>query len=126
MPLLEMITGRYKAITYKLIITWFSLCFMYYGIMLLLPLMLANRLNSNIKFNYLILVAVNSMELMGMYSSYVIIELLAVGRKKTMSLTFLVVLVASAMLFIIDAGPLLLGILLVLVKFSATIGVMVN
>jgi hypothetical protein len=126
MPLLEMITGRYKAITYKLIITWFSLCFMYYGIMLLLPLMLANRLNSNIKFNYLILVAVNSMELMGMYSSYVVIELLAVGRKKTMSLTFLVVLVASAMLFIIDAGPLLLGILLVLVKFSATIGVMVN
>jgi MFS family permease len=39
-PLSEMFNKKYKASTIRLILSWFTVCFIYYGVMLLLPTIL--------------------------------------------------------------------------------------
>lgn len=39
-PLSEMFNKKYKASSIRLIASWFTVCFIYYGVMLLLPTIL--------------------------------------------------------------------------------------
>ena len=94
---------------------------MYYGTMLLLPLILANNFQNTVQLNYIIIILVSSVELLGFYFSYNFMETPGIGRKNSLRMAFAVGTVASLVLLIVRAGPLLLGILFMVIKFVISV-----
>jgi hypothetical protein len=121
-----MISRKYKPITYKLLVAWFTVCFIYYGTMLLLPLILARNLESSIKLNYSIIIAVSCVELLGFRFSYTLMEHPAFGRKNTARFSFLIAFVTSTVLLLFNTGPLFLGFLFMVIKFSVSVSFLVS
>ena len=61
-PLTEMFNDKYKPSTIRLISSWFSVCFIYYGVMLLLPSILQrvfSKTNESQNFKYLFIVMIS-------------------------------------------------------------------
>lgn len=61
-PLMEMFNDKYKPSTIRLISSWFSVCFIYYGVMLLLPSILQrvfSKTNESRNFKYLFIVMIS-------------------------------------------------------------------
>ena len=61
-PLSEMFNNKYKESTIRLISSWFSVCFIYYGVMLLLPSILQRvfeRTHGSNNFKYMFIVIIS-------------------------------------------------------------------
>jgi hypothetical protein len=52
-PFSKLVDIKYRWITLKLVISWFTVCFVYYGTMLLLPLILYQNFAMTNKSNYI-------------------------------------------------------------------------
>lgn len=59
-PFSKLMDSKYKWITIKLMVAWFTVCFIYYGIMLLLPLILVRNFGLETKSNLMIIFVVSS------------------------------------------------------------------
>ena len=62
-PLSEMFNNKYKESTIRLISSWFSVCFIYYGVMLLLPSILQRVFekthgSDNFKYMFIVIISV--------------------------------------------------------------------
>jgi hypothetical protein len=86
--------------TFKMMVAWFSACFIYYGIFLLLPSILARNHATSYDMKYLALIVINICELTCFFFVMPIIDNPLYGRKKTMWITFLIVVALSLLLMI--------------------------
>lgn len=81
-----MFNDKYKPSTVRLISSWFSVCFIYYGVMLLLPSILQrvfSKTNDSQNFKYLFIVMISIVEVASFYLSSKIMDHPSIGRKKS-------------------------------------------
>lgn len=121
LPFSNMLAAEYRGTTLKLWMAWWTVCFMYYGTMLLLPLILASHFETTIRLNYIIIILVSLVELLGFYFSYNFMEMPALGRKNTLRGAFAIGAMASLFLLIFNVGPVLLGTMFMVIKFAISI-----
>ena len=84
-PMSEMFNEKYISSSIRLFVSWFSICFIYYGIMILLPTILERvfeKSHSNKNFKYMFLIAISMIEVAGFFLSSKIMDHPKVGRKK--------------------------------------------
>ncbi len=81
-----------------MMVAWFSACFIYYGIFLLLPSILARNNATSYDTKYLALIVINICELLSFYLVLPMIDNPMFGRKRTMFITFLIVAFVSLVL----------------------------
>lgn len=86
--------------TIHLLVAWFSVCFIYYGIFLLLPTILARNQRTTYNFKYMYLIAVTAVEIVCFHFSKKLMDNPMLGRKKTTYLGFLVIGLCSLMLIV--------------------------
>ncbi len=86
--------------TIFLLIAWFSVCFIYYGIFLLLPTILSRNQKTSYNFKYMYLIVVTGVEIICFYFSKYLMDHPSIGRKKTIYIGFFVIGVCSLMLII--------------------------
>ncbi len=116
-----MFDPEFKDITLRLFIAWFTVCFIYYGTMLVLPLILAHNFASTPKNNYLTIILVSLTELFGFYLAQFPMDHPQFGRKNTTVIGFAIGLVSSVILLLMNADALILGILFIFIKFSTCV-----
>jgi magnesium-transporting ATPase (P-type) len=86
LPLSEMFNEKYKESSIRLISSWFSVCFIYYGVMLLLPSILQrvfNKTHGSQNFKYFFIVVISVVEVGAFYFSSKIMDHPNIGRKKS-------------------------------------------
>lgn len=80
-----MFNDKYQASSIRLIFSWFTVCFIYYGIMILLPSILVEVFGSSKEdenFKYLFIVGVSAIEASGFFLASKIMDHPRIGRKK--------------------------------------------
>jgi hypothetical protein len=87
--------GKYKLMTICMMIAWFSACFIYYGIFLLMPSILARNHATSYDLKYLTLIVINFFEIGSFFLIKPIIDNPLFGRKKTLIYTFLIVVFSA-------------------------------
>ena len=129
MPISAMFGKKYKGSTLRLMGSWFTVCFIYYGIMLLLPTILERvfkKSHHNPNFKYLFLIAISCIEVAGFYLSTVVMDHPRVGRKKAVYYGFVGVFVgACAILGFGEENVVVLFGMLSVIKFVITATFMV-
>ena len=114
-PVGEMLNEKYKPFTVRLVVSWFAVCFIYYGIMLLLPTILyrvfqdgggeGERSTSSTShqenFKYLFLIAISLVEVAGFYLATSIMDHPSIGRKKGVFYGLFTVGLASLLIFLL-------------------------
>lgn len=121
-PMKEMFNETYFSSTVRLIISWFSGCFVFYGITVLLPSILEKHVtqsksDQNIKYLFLILISI--LEVVGFSTATCIMDHPLIGRKKGVSYGFLIVLLVSSLIILIgESNFVVLLVALAIIKFS--------
>lgn len=112
--------------TFILSVAWFSVCFIFYGILLLLPTILAQNSASSYNFKYVSLIVISLVEMFCFYFSKTIMDHPDVGRKKSTYVGLGFVTIFSLFLMMIQENQtyLLLGVFL-LIKIFITMTFMV-
>ena len=87
----DIFNHKYRSMTLKMMVAWFSACFIYYGIFLLLPSILARNYATSYDTKYLALIIINIFELFSFFFGLPMIDNPTFGRKRTMWITFLIV-----------------------------------
>jgi uncharacterized membrane-anchored protein len=86
--------------TIILIIAWFSACFVYYGILLLLPSILARNNTASYNFKYIALIVISVVEMFCFYFSRTVMDHPDIGRKKSTYIGFIMVAICSVILML--------------------------
>lgn len=86
--------------TIYLLTAWFSVCFIYYGIFLLLPTIISRNQNVTYNFKYMYLIAVTVVEIFCFYFSKKLMDHPSFGRKKTTYIGFFVIALCSLLLIV--------------------------
>jgi MFS transporter, putative metabolite:H+ symporter len=126
LPAREMLNDKYYASTVRLLFSWFTVGFIYYGIMILLPSILQRVFEKDQRpegFKYIFLVAISLVEVGGFFAASSIMDSPKIGRKKGVYYGMTTVFLASLLiLFFGEDNILILFITLAVVKFviSAT------
>jgi len=112
--------------TFILGVAWFSVCFIFYGILLLLPTILVNNTSTSYNFKYVSLTVISVVEMLCFYFSKTIMDHPDMGRKKSTYIGFGFVAIFSVFLIMIQENQtyLLLGMFL-LIKIFITMTFMV-
>lgn len=105
--------------TFILAVAWFSVCFIFYGILLLLPTILAKNTASSYNFKYISLIVISLVEMFCFYFSKTVMDHPDMGRKKSTYYSFGFVTIFSVFLMMIqeDQTFLLLGTFLIIKIF---------
>lgn len=108
--------------TIILTLAWFSACFVYYGLLLLLPTILAQNTQTSYNFKYISLIVISLVEMLCFYFSRAVMDHPALGRKKSTYIGFAVVGVCSAILMMLqeDQMYLLLAMFFIMKIFITT------
>ena len=108
--------------TFILSVAWFSVCFIFYGILLLLPTILAHNTATSYNFKYVSLIVISLVEMFCFYFSKSIMDHPEMGRKKSTYIGFGFVTILSVFLMMIkeDQTYLLLGMFLFTKIFITT------
>lgn len=102
-PISEMFNRKYKESTIRLLSSWFTVCFIYYGVMILLPSILQrvfSRTHSNQNFKYLFIVVISIVEVAAFYLSSMIMDHPNIGRKKSVYYGFGSIFVVTGCIFL--------------------------
>lgn len=112
--------------TFILSVAWFSVCFIFYGILLLLPTILAHNTATSYNFKYISLIVISLVEMFCFYFSKAVMDHPDVGRKKSTYIGLGFVTIFSLFLMMIQENQtyLMLGIFL-LIKIFITMTFMV-
>lgn len=98
-PIRQMFNEKYKPSTIRLLVSWFSVCFIYYGVMILLPSILERVfVKRDQNFKYLFIVAISIIEVAGFYGSSIIVDHPLVGRKKGVYYGIIIIFVVSCLI----------------------------
>lgn len=112
--------------TIYLLIAWFAVCFIYYGIFLLLPTILSRNQKTSYNFKYMYLIAVTIVEIVCFALSKTLMDHPNFGRKKTIYIGFFVIGISSCLLIIFGENNLtILMMSFLLMKVFITITIMV-
>ncbi len=112
--------------TLYLLVAWFSVCFIYYGIFLLLPTILSRNQKTSYNFKYMYLIAVTMVEIVCFYLSKRLMDHPNFGRKKTIYIGFFVIALCSLFLVIFGQDNILvLMIAFLVMKIFITVTIMV-
>ena len=112
--------------TLYLLMSWFSVCFIYYGIFLLLPTIISRNQKSSYNFKYIYLIIVTLVEILCFQLSKWLMDNPMLGRKKTIYLGFFVIAVCSGFLLLIrEDFIVVLMVLFLVIKMFITITIMV-
>lgn len=87
--------------TIYLVAAWFSVCFIYYGILLLLPTILARNTATSYNFKYISLIAISIVEMLCFYFSRTVMDHPDIGRKKSTWVGFAIVALCSILLIVV-------------------------
>lgn len=93
-----MFNQKYYSSSVRLLSSWFSVCFIYYGIMLLLPSILQrvfDKKHTNNNFKYFFLVAISVVELLSFYLSSTLMDHPQIGRKKGVYYGLTIILITT-------------------------------
>ena len=91
-----MFNQKYKKSTTRLIVCWATVCFIYYGIMILLPTILAKVYSSeDVNIKYIFLMVVSLFEVAGFFVARMVIDHPRVSRKRGVYLGLLLISVSS-------------------------------
>lgn len=102
-PVSEMFNDKYKDSSIRLLSSWFSVCFIYYGVMILLPSILQrvfSRTHTNQNFKYLFIVVISMVEVAAFYFSSKIMDHPNMGRKKSVYYGFTTILIVTVLILI--------------------------
>jgi hypothetical protein len=112
--------------TLYLLMSWFSVCFIYYGIFLLLPTIISRNQKSSYNFKYIYLIIVTLVEILCFQWSKWLMDHPMLGRKKTIYLGFFVIAICSGFLLLIREDNIIaLMVLFLVIKMFITITIMV-
>lgn len=98
-----MFNSKYKPSTIRLISSWFSVCFIYYGVMLLLPSILQRvfqKTHGSDNFKYMFIVIISVVEVASFYLSSKIMDHPSIGRKKSVYYGFFVIFIVTFLIMI--------------------------
>ena len=121
-----MFNEKYYSSTVRLLVSWFTVCFIYYGVMILLPSILERvfiKSKRDQNFKYLFIVAVSVIEVGGFWGASMIMDHPQVGRKKGVYLGMGIVCIISVFIILMgEDNIMLLFIAFGIIKFviSAT------
>lgn len=125
-----MFNNKYKESTIRLLSSWFSVCFIYYGVMILLPSILQrvfSRSHSNQNFKYLFIVVISIVEVAAFYLSSMIMDHPNIGRKRSVYYGFGAIFLVTACIFLFgEENKFMLFTAFVVIKFVASATFMVN
>lgn len=113
--------------TFILSVAWFSVCFIFYGILLLLPTILSQNTSTSYNFKYVSLIVISLVEMFCFVFSKTVMDHPDMGRKKSTYIGFGCAAIFSLLLMMIseDQTYLLLGMFLV-IKILITMTFMVS
>jgi hypothetical protein len=86
--------------TLYLLFAWFSVCFIYYGILLLLPTILSRNQAASYNFKYMSLIIISVFEMLCFYFTKNLIDHPSFGRKRSTYLGFGIVALCSLFLIV--------------------------
>jgi hypothetical protein len=98
----ELINDKYCLMTLILTAAWFSVCFVYYGLLLLLPTILSKNTATSYNFKYISLIVISVVEMLCFYFSRAVMDHPDLGRKKSTYIGFGVAGLCSAVLILLD------------------------
>jgi hypothetical protein len=118
----ELINDKYRTMTFILTVAWFSVCFIFYGILLLLPTILARNTATSYNFKYVSLIVIAVVELICIHFSKTVMDHPDFGRKKSTYIGLGIVAICSVLLMLVDETNryLLLGMFLLIKIFITT------
>lgn len=90
--------------TLILIVAWFSVCFIYYGILLLLPTILSRNTATSYNFKYVSLIVISVVEMFCFYFSRTVMDHPDIGRKKSTYIGFAIVSFCCFLLILVGEG----------------------
>lgn len=123
----DLFNDKYRGMTLKMMVAWFSACFIYYGIFMLLPSILARNNATSYDMKYLALIIINCFEILCFFIVIPLIESPLFGRKKTMWLTFLGVVALSMLLILAgESNTFVLLLSFLLMRMAIGINAVVN
>lgn len=125
-----MFNKKYQASSIRLISSWFSACFIYYGVMLLLPSILQrafNKTHSNQNFKYLFIVVISIVEVASFFFSSKIMDHPLIGRKRSVYYGFAAIFIVTVLIIIAgEENTYLLFLAFVVIKFVVSSTFMVT
>lgn len=112
--------------TIYLLVAWFSACFIYYGILLLLPTILSRSSTTSYNMKYISLIVMSLFEMLCFFFTKKLIDHPSFGRKRSTYLGFLILGLCSVFLIFFEqfSTLVLLGAFLIM-KIFITITFMV-
>ena len=124
LPISAMFSDKYRACSWRLIACWFTTCFIYYGVMLLLPSILGRVFGESSKeraFKYLFLISVTMVEVLSFAVCFYIMDHPAMGRRRSTYLGLAIVFAVSCLMVILGEDQrILLFAMFVVIKFMVT------
>jgi hypothetical protein len=88
----------------RLFFSWFAICFIYYGIMILLPTILERafeKSHSNQNFKYIFLIAISVIEIGAFFLSSKITDHPDIGRKKGVYYGLAIIFIVSVLIILV-------------------------
>lgn len=98
----DLVNEKYRKMTIILVVAWFSVCFVYYGLLLLLPTILSRNATSSYNFNYITLIVLSVVEMLCFYFSRTVMDHPDIGRKKSTYIGFAIVAASCIFLILIS------------------------
>jgi hypothetical protein len=99
-----MFNEKYAASSYRLISSWFTVCFVYYGVMLLLPSILQrvfDRAHMSSNFKYIFIIFITIIEVAAFQVSSLFMDNPNLGRKKTVYYGFFIIFGVTLLIFLL-------------------------
>jgi MFS family permease len=128
-PISEMFNQKYKESSIRLLSSWFSVCFIYYGVMILLPSILQrvfSHSHTNQNFKYLFIVVISIVEVASFYLSSKIMDHPKIGRKRSVYYGFAAIFFVTALILLCgEENKVILFTAFVVIKFVASATFMV-
>lgn len=125
-----MFNDKYKESSIRLLSSWFSVCFIYYGVMILLPSILQRVFSgssSNQNFKYLFIVVISIVEVAAFYLSSKIMDHPKIGRKRSVYYGFFTISIVTGLIFVFgEENKFMLFAVFIIIKFVISTTFMVT
>jgi MFS family permease len=125
-----MFNEKYKESSIRLLSSWFSVCFIYYGVMILLPSILQrvfSRSHGSQNFKYFFIVVISVVEVGAFFLSSKIMDHPKIGRKRSVYYGFAAIFAVTALIFLFgEENKAMLFVAFVVIKFVVSATFMVR
>ena len=126
----QLFSQKYSSVTFKLIMSWLSIYFIYYAVTLLLPTILQRLFFKNQasrQFEYIYLAGLSALQFICYIVSPMLMNHPALGRKKTIYFGFVVQCIGGVLAILFgNSSPIGFFVIMSIIISSNSIGFMVK